>query len=317
MVLIAPFDAHNHVHLGPTLPFPLLGVDAAGTNNYLSSWKQENVEAPGHANLLGENALGGMAIMSTHPRDFSLVTGLAEKSSANKPVIPCIGVHPWFLHELDEDTEWSQYDTGTVKPVRPPPSWILKIQELLEKHPSIPVGEIGLDGFHFDPTTKELTSPMERQILALEWQLDLAIQYQRPVSMHCVRAMGPMMDTLAKVCKKNKNQLPPKIYFHAFGGKLGTATQLYKTLERKRGTTCRVYFGFAPVINFDSPKTLQVIQEVGIDRLVLETDHEDAALVLSSMEHGVRVISQALDMSEDELIERTNRNAADLYSLSE
>ena len=108
--------------------------------------------------------------------------------------------------------------------------------------------------------------------------------------------------------------LPPKLYFHAFGGKAGTATQLIKTFERKNATT-RVYFGFAPVINFESPKTLQVIREVGLDRLVLETDHEDAGLVASDMKLGVKVISKAFEISEHELIQITNQNACDLYGL--
>jgi Tat protein secretion system quality control protein TatD with DNase activity len=60
---------------------------------------------------------------------------------------------------------------------------------------------------------------------------------------------------------------------------------------------------------------LEVIREVGLDRLVLETDHEDAGLVASSMKHGVRVIPSAFEISEQELIEKTNQNAFDLYEL--
>lgn len=187
------------------------------------------------------------------------------------------------------------------------------MEELLKEYPKMPVGEIGLDGFHFDPHTKELTSSMEAQVHALELQLDLAIRYQRPVSIHCVRAMGPTMNVISKVQKNHSGKLPPYIYFHAFGGKAGTATQLIKTFEKKKAT--RVLFGFAPVINFDSPKTLQVVQEVGLDRLVLETDHEDAALVPPSMKLGVEVIAKVFEVTREELIRQTNENAYQLYNI--
>jgi TatD DNase family protein len=304
MQLLLPFDAHNHVHMGPTWPLSGDLVDH-GIWNSPGKGPSGVVNVPA-ADLLS-HSLSGMAVMSTHPRDFPNVLELAEKSK--QKVIPCIGVHPWFLHEVyfDDDGESTPRDDWE----KDPPEWITDMEKLLQEYPTMPVGEIGLDGFHFDPITKNLTCSMERQIMALEWQLDLAIRYHRPVSLHCVRAMGPMMKTLAKVQRERNGKLPPRLYFHAFGGKAGTATQLIKTFEKKKAT--RVYFGFAPVINFESPKTLQIIREVGLDRLVLETDHEDAGLVASSMKLGLHVISNAFAISENELIEKTNQNVADLY----
>ena len=83
----------------------------------------------------------------------------------------------------------------------------------------------------------------------------------------------------------------------------------------KKTKATRVLFGFAPIVNFQSPKTIQVIQEVGLDRLVLETDHEDATLVVSSMDLAVEVISKALGVTEEELIRRTNLNVCQLYGI--
>lgn len=75
------------------------------------------------------------------------------------------------------------------------------------------------------------------------------------------------------------------------------------------------YFGFAPVINFRSPKTMDVVRHVGLDRLVLETDHEDASRVPESIENGIRLLAQALDESEETIVERTTENAFELYGL--
>jgi TatD DNase family protein len=246
-----------------------------------------------------------MAVMSTHPRDFPQVL---EMGKVHPTILPCLGVHPWFLHELTQD------DWKISEKKKPLPQWIADLEELLMEHPHVPVGEIGLDNFHFDATTKELTTPLSTQVLAFEHQLALATKHQRTVSLHCVRAMGKIMETLNQIQKQHQ-KLPPRIYFHAFGGKAATVTQLTKSLEKKK--TTRLYFGFAPIVNFCSPKTLEVIRTVGLERLVLETDHEDAARVPSSMEQGLHVISEALGVTQEELIARTNQNVQDLYGLNE
>ena len=180
------------------------------------------------------------------------------------------------------------------------------------------MGEIGLDGFHFDPKTGDLTSSIEEQVKAFELMMGVAVRQDRPVSIHAVQSFGPLMESLSRLKKKknkkNKNGLglPPKMYFHAFGGKEGTVDQLTALCGRKQGS---VYFGFAPVVNFRSNKTFKVIRKVGLNRLVLETDHEDAGLVLHSMEEGIRLVAEALEESEERVVEVTTRNAFDLYGL--
>jgi Tat protein secretion system quality control protein TatD with DNase activity len=347
------------------------------------------------------NYLGGVAIMSTHPRDFPMVKNLADfpksnisvsssssssssLSSSNKVVdvddddddnndiikhkrkiiIPGYGIHPWFLHELDKN-QWEkvqrQDDNQPVSSnnnskMKDNPIWLQTLIKILESDPMAIVGEIGLDGFHFDPLTGNLKSPMSNQIEAFEMQLEVAVRLQRPVSIDVVQAFGPLLNTLAKFQKRTflekdddahvgpcddagldqhchhrhrrrqhcHHRLPPKLYFHAFGGKVGTVDQLVALCETKgeensdsklRTTRKRLYFGFAPVVNFRSPKTIQVIQKVGLDRLVLETDHEESSLVPQSIDDGIAYIANALNVSRDEVVEKTTRNACDLYGI--
>ena len=105
--------------------------------------------------------------------------------------------------------------------------------------------------------------------------------------------------------------MPSQMYFHAFGGKLGSVDQLIAACKGSE-----VYFGFAPIINFRSHKTADVIRKVGLDRLLLETDHEDAACVPESVESGIRIIAEALGCSEQDVIEKTTANAFHFYRLS-
>lgn len=404
--LLLPFDAHNHIQLGPPPPYPFtpspeFQPSAQAISSVLSEIEQNNEEK--HSNgasndnlvkSLGEyirqelkgKHLSGMALMATHPRDFTTLLDLErelrpvpnqnsnENSKEQQPImtiVPCLGVHPWFLHELDPEHDWAlvpslgsapsidDAEDGKQHIIRQKtvPSWIGNLESLLAKNPHLPVGEIGLDNFHFDPITQELTTPMEQQVTALKLQLEVATRFQRPVSLHCVRAMGKLMDVLERVAEENYRilseewnsdeaadhhekaehenyVLPPKIYFHAFGGKAPTSIQLIKTLEKQRRIKIRndsvrfqtkkkfvsvvppkVYFGFAPPVNFKSPKTASVIRAVGLDRLVLETDREDVRNIGPDMEAGISWISEIFGISEEELVLATNKNSRDLYGL--
>ena len=78
----------------------------------------------------------------------------------------------------------------------------------------------------------------------------------------------------------------------------------------------QVYFGFAPVVNFRSPKTADIVKRVGLERLLLETDHEDASLVPGSMKESISFLSDVLECSEQHLIEQTTANAYEFYGLN-
>ena len=65
--------------------------------------------------------------------------------------------------------------------------------------------------------------------------------------------------------------------------------------------------------NFNAPKTPAVMQKIGIDQLVLETDLEDCATAWDDMLRGVEGVATALDMDANEVAERTYRNTERLY----
>lgn len=319
---ILAFDAHNHIHLGrSSVPLPTIFAGCSGSNSSGSDTQEDS------------SRLGGIAIMSTHPRDYPTVLELSRSIPRDcrsddiaVKVVPCFGVHPWFLHELDDDHVAATHiattpstthgsDNSNNQAATSTPMWLQELEHWIKDTPEAIVGEIGLDGFHFDGTTGELTTPMDDQIQAFEAQMEIAARLQRPVSIHAVQCFGPLMTSLSKL-KMTKQVgvagLPPKMYFHAFGGKVGTIDQLLALCGTKPG---QVYFGFSPVVNFRSPKTASVIRKVGLNRLVLETDHEDASLVPQSIEEGISLIAHALNVSRDEVVEQTTRNAFDLYGL--
>jgi TatD DNase family protein len=337
------FDAHSHVHLGlqhsPPVPpaalwMPSLrntdGLDDNGDVpvNIVSDGDALSGGARSDHEHTGSNRsprsmpihIQGMALMSTHPRDYNAVVDTLTELRSSSPTkllsndsnpttntnsrvfygVPCFGVHPWFLHEV---------------PTLLQNDWLDELEHKLRQYPQSVVGEIGLDGYHYDFDTRELTSPMEQQVAAFEAQLRLAHKLQRPVSMHAVQCWQPIMTTLSRFAKAK--QLPPKLYFHAFGAKLGFTDQLLSLVEKsKQHDSVEIFFGFAPVVNFRSPaKTREVMQRVGLHRIVLESDHEDSSLVAGSLQAGAQFIAEALGESVEAVVQTTWENSRRLYSI--
>jgi TatD DNase family protein len=368
MALGTAFDAHNHVHL--SIPKGILPL----SDHFHFHSKPIPLNVINHAqsirNSLHKPLIGGMALMSTQPRDFPIVHHLSkallllgtetedDNDDDNKQddvhsnplqVIRCYGVHPWFLKQAKQDFQSIDYldleectfaktalelAHASMEDV----PWLSYLTQTLKADTQSHVGEIGLDSARFDPDTKDLVCPMEEQIIAFEVQMHIAAMLKRSVSIHVVRSWGPLMDALRRVktsrmklkkeqkmlrreqMKRNDNNiivheeddilvLPPKIYWHAFGGKAAVVGQL-DAICRDYSET---YFGFAPVINFRSPKTIDLIREIGINRLVLESDLEDHSEVLNDIEANIDFISAALDMKHQDVIDKTTQNAYNLY----
>jgi TatD DNase family protein len=324
-----PFDCHNHIQLGILRkqgPFP-------------PSPDRTDPLLPPPENILQQCHCCGMSIMSTHPRDYPWIKYLSSSSQlgASTTVVPCFGIHPWFISEL-EPTHWElrpmeDDDASRITEEKDPqqqrPQWWLDLRQQLIDHPHAMVGELGLDRFHYttlikdDGTTGQaLSAPIDTQLQVLEYQLELAIQYQRPVSIHCVHAFGMLLDSLRKLRQRN-GRLPPKIYFHAYSGQLGTIPQILSICEPKSKPSKNndaddlcCYFGFAPVVNFRSPKTPAILRAVGLERIVLETDVEEMEEVAPHLQAGLAYIAEALGVDSAVVLEQTTRNAMRLYNIA-
>lgn len=273
------FDAHNHIHLGMASPC-LIEVSSK---------------------------VCGIALMSTHPRDFPVVSHLCDTSRNDGMLrIPCFGIHPWFLHQVEDVEE----EDG----------WLQKLKDQLERYPNAAVGEIGLDGHRYNPHSRELVSSMEDQVQALEAQMRVAHTYNRPCSVHAVQCWGPLMAVLSKL--KKERQLPPKLYFHAFGGKAGFVDQLLALFRgsKDQQQQTELFFGFAPVINLSKcsqqhQRTAEVIRKVGMDRIVLETDVEEASCVYQDLMVGAQFLSNALQLPLEDVVTKAWENSKRLYGI--
>lgn len=122
------------------------------------------------------------------------------------------------------------------------------IKEHINDPKVIAVGEIGLD-YHYDGYSKE------NQITLFEKQLNLAEKYNLPVVIHSREAT---LDTLSIIKKHNV-----KGVIHSFSGSEEIAREYLKL---------GFVLGINGVVTFKNAKIEEVVQKVGINNFILETD---------------------------------------------
>ena len=122
------------------------------------------------------------------------------------------------------------------------------IEENLKQSKIIAIGEIGLD-YHY---TKENKT---EQIKLLERQLKIAEQYHLPVIIHSREATEDTINTLKKYKVTG--------VIHSFSGSLETAK-----IYIKMG----YLLGINGVITFKNSKLKEVIKEIPLESIILETD---------------------------------------------
>ena len=112
----------------------------------------------------------------------------------------------------------------------------------------VAIGEIGLD-YYYGKENKD------KQLEIFDYQLSLAEKYNLPVVVHSREATLDTINTL----KKHK----VRGVIHCFSGSLETANEYIKM---------GMYIGVGGVMTFKNSKIDEIIKEIPIERIVLETD---------------------------------------------
>jgi len=125
------------------------------------------------------------------------------------------------------------------------------VRSWLEKRRFIAVGEIGLD-LYWDKTF------IGQQKTALRTQLEWALQYNYPVSIHCREAFDELYEVLRSM------PALPKAVFHCFSGTLEQAKKILGLGNFK--------LGIGGVVTFKNAGLDKVVEQLELEHLVLETD---------------------------------------------
>ena len=172
------------------------------------------------------------------------------------------------------------------------------IEDNLNNKKIIAIGEIGLDYYY----TKE---NKEEQIKLLEIQLKLAEKYNMPVIIHSRDATLDTLTTLKKYHVKG--------IIHSFGGSLETAREYIKM---------GYLIGINGVITFKNANIKDVIKELPLSSLVLETDSpyltpEPYRGKQNSPAHILDIakfVSDLKNISLEELAKITNQNLDSMFN---
>ena len=179
-----------------------------------------------------------------------------------------------------------------------------QLRPLLDQHPIVAVGEIGID-LYWDKTWRE------QQHHALDIQLHWCNELGVPFIIHCRDGLDDILDVM-----DNLDCPVPQGVFHCFAGTEADVERI-----RKRGD---FYFGVNGVVTFKKSTVSQVLPTIGLDRLLLETDAPYLAPVpyrgirneSAYIPHVNDFIATSLGVSPEDVSAATDRNAARLFNLT-
>lgn len=231
-------------------------------------------------------------------RDWDRLQSLRDQYPAL--VMPQYGLHPWHIANYRSSLG------AAVESVELLTALNLDLRRVLEANASIGVGECGLD-----KNIKRTTS-MEIQTNVLMLHANLASEYRRPLTLHCVGAWGKLLDCLRSAADK-----PPSIVLHSCNGM--TVDMLPRYLDLGN-----VYFSFNARQLGQRERVL--LRSIPLHRLLIESDSPDqlpsflAELGLTSNEPSLlpftcRAIAEALSLSIAEVASATARNAVDAFAI--
>ena len=130
---------------------------------------------------------------------------------------------------------------------------VLRMKErLVAGHPYIAIGEVGLD-LYWDKTY------LQEQKQVLDEQIQWALEWNLPLVIHCREAFAELFDVL-----KPYKETGLKGVFHSF---TGTANEAKEAMEYKN-----FMLGINGVVTFKKSHLPEVLKQVPLERLVLETD---------------------------------------------
>jgi TatD DNase family protein len=204
-------------------------------------------------------------------------------------VVPAFGIHPWQAHTAAE-------------------GWMDRLAVMLEKHPQASIGECGLDQWVSSP-------PIEVQRPVFIGQLRLARETDRPLTIHCLKAWGAMLDALSETPP------PSRFLMHSFGGSIEIARRLIPL---------GAYFSLSGYFLHERKSAVhEVFRKLPRDRILLETDAPDMRPPHHHLTHPLpenlnhpanlpsigNALAASLGMSPENLAELTRTNAARCFGI--
>lgn len=220
-------------------------------------------------------------IMITSGCDDKSNIEVLELVKKYKNVYGTIGIHPENLDDINSDS-------------------FKYIENNIKNEKIVAIGEIGLD-YHY---TKD---NMNKQKEVFEYQVKLAETLNIPIVVHSRDAIQDTYDILKKYKVKGT--------IHCFNSSLEMAKEFIKLGYK---------IGVGGVLTFKNSKKLQeIVKELDLENIILETDSpyltpepfRGKQNNPSNVYYVALKIAKIKNMSIEEVLEITNKNAIELYKL--
>jgi TatD DNase family protein len=224
-------------------------------------------------------------VNGTSESDWPAVAALASRHPGF--VIPSFGLHPWLCSNRS-------------------PDWLANLTSHLDAHPEAGLGECGLDRW-IEPHDLD----DQREVFLA--QLELAARRNLPITVHCLRAWGPLLE-----CLRDHPRPACGFLLHSYAG----SAELVPVFAE-----LGAYFSFSGhFLHRRKSKTRDAFRQVPSDRLLLETDAPDMLppdthrpqplkdAAGSPLNHPANLpailtgLAEALDTPHDELLARIETN---------
>lgn len=174
-------------------------------------------------------------------------------------------------------------------------------KRLHTEHPFVAIGEVGMD-LYWDKTY------VNEQIEAFDTQIQWAIEYKLPLVIHSRESFNEVEFCLSKYSNQDLKGI-----FHSFTGTAEEASVLLKHED--------FYLGINGVVTFKKSTLPEVLKQVPLERLVLETDSPYLAPVpnrgkrneSSYVKHVLSKLSDIYECSEEIVADITTKNALKLF----
>ena len=198
---------------------------------------------------------------------------------------PMIGLHPCSVKKDNLEKEISH------------------VEQMLSQNKFIAVGEIGLD-LYWDKSTLDL------QKIAFESQIKLAKKYQLPIVIHVRDSFDEAIEIVERLNDYNLSGV-----FHCFTGNLEEAQRIINLNN--------FYLGIGGVVTFKNGGINKIINQVSLDRIILETDSpylsptpfrgtRNESRYLLNIAHKM---AELYNIDIEDIAKKTTKNAIDLFHL--
>lgn len=211
---------------------------------------------------------------------------LKETSSKYNYTFPIIGIHP---------------NNSTNK------SDLVELKKMMDES-IVGIGEIGFD-FHYDDSPSK-----QEQEFFFRYQIELALEYQVPVIIHCRDSTKEIFDVLKEYKDKNKDF---KIIIHSYSSGPDWV---------KKFLDLGAFLSFSGIVTFKNAKDVQEAALLTpIERLFYETDTPYLSPVPlrgkvnkpSHVIHTANFIAKLKNISVEKLNKQVNKNLEFMFNLKE